>query len=153
MLAHATLKFARGSGKKYRLVVDLIRGMRAVEAQTQIRFVNKRAAYYVGKVLASAIANAKNKGLDVESLVISRITADDGPRWKRFRASAFGRAGSILKRTSHIRVELDLPAAGVVPKAAPAAPAAAEEKPAEEKKPKLSSKRKPARAKKAGAKK
>jgi len=150
MLAHATVKFVRGSGKKYRLVVDLVRGMRAVEASTYLRFVNKRATYYIGKVLNSAIANAKNKGLDVDSLIISSITADDGPRWKRFRATAFGRAGSILKRTSHIRVELDMPAAGKVIKAAPET---AKKEKVETKKPRFSLKRKPVKVKKATPKK
>ena len=150
MLANATVKFVRGSGKKYRQVVDLVRGMRAVEASKYLRFVNKRATYYIGKVLNSAIANAKNKGLDVDSLIISRITADDGPRWKRFRAVAFGRAGSILKRTSHIRIELDMPEAG---KAIKAAPETAEEKQVETKKPRLLLRRKPVKAKKAVVKK
>jgi len=149
MLARAELRFIRGSGKKYRQVVDLIRGMRASEALSYLRFVNKRAAHYIGKVLASAIANAKNKGLDTESLVVARITADDGPRWKRFRAAAFGRATEVLKRTSHIRVELDMPAAG---QAVKAAPVVVEEKKAEKKRPKISLRRKPAKAKKAAAK-
>jgi large subunit ribosomal protein L22 len=108
MLAKAEVRFVRGSGRKIRQVVDLIRGMNAKEAAGFLKFVNKRPTYYIRKVLDSAIANAKHKGLDVEKLVISRITADDGPRWKRFRPAAFGRATEILKRTSHIKVELDL---------------------------------------------
>jgi len=148
MLAHAQAMFVRGSGKKYRQVVDLVRGMRATEALSYLRFVNKRATYYIAKVLASAIANAKNKGLDTDGLVISRITADDGPRWKRFRPAAFGRATEILKRTSHIRVELDMPAGGAPVKAAPAEE---EEKAVEKKRPKISLRRKP--AKKAAGKK
>jgi large subunit ribosomal protein L22 len=128
--------------------VDIVRGMPATEALVHLRFVNKRAAYYVSKVLASAIANAKNKGLDVESLIISRITADDGPRWKRFRARAFGRASGILKRTSHIRVELDRRGADQAVKAAPQQV----EKKVEKKRPRISLRRKPAKAKKASAK-
>ncbi len=108
MLASAKGKFLRGSGKKVRQVVDLIRGMNAVEAMAYLKFVNKAATYYVSKVLGSAVANAKTKGLKVDDLVISKITAEDGPRWKRYRAHAFGRAQEILKRTSHIIVELDL---------------------------------------------
>lgn len=108
MLASAKGKFLRGSGKKVRQVVDLIRGMNASEALTFLKFVDKRPTYYIGKVLQSAIANAKTKGLNVDELVISKICADDGPRWKRFRAAAFGRATEILKRTSHISIELDL---------------------------------------------
>ncbi len=108
MLAKAEGRFIRGSGKKIRQVVDLIRGMNANEAVSYLKFVNKRPVYYVSKVLKSAIANAKHKGLNVDELVISKIIADDGPRWKRYRPAAFGRATEILKRTSHIRVELDL---------------------------------------------
>lgn len=108
MVAKAEGKFIRGSGKKIRQVVDLIRGMNAAEALAFLKFVDKRPTYYIGKVLHSAIANAKVKGLDVDDLVISKIVADDGPRWKRFRAAAFGRATEILKRTSHIMIELDL---------------------------------------------
>ncbi len=108
MLAKAELRYIRGSGKKVRQVIDLIRGMNAKEALAVLKYVDKRPTYYVSKALASAIANAKVKGLNVDDLVISKITADDAARWKRFRASAFGRASEILKRTSHIKVELDL---------------------------------------------
>ena len=108
MLAKAELKFVRGSGRKIRQVVDLIRGMNAKEALSVLKFVDKRSTYYISKVVASAIANAKVKGLNVDDLVISKITADDAARWKRFRAVSFGRAAEILKRTSHIKVELDL---------------------------------------------
>jgi large subunit ribosomal protein L22 len=108
MLARAEGKFIRGSGKKIRQVVDLIRGMNANDAMTFLKFVDKRPTYYVSKVLHSAMANAKTKGLNADDLVISKITADDGPRWKRYRPAAFGRATEILKRTSHIHIELDL---------------------------------------------
>ena len=108
MLAKAELKFVRGSGRKIRQVIDLVRGMNAKEALAVLKFVDKRPTYYITKVVASAIANAKNKGLNVDDLVISKITADDAARWKRFRAAAFGRATEILKKTSHIKVELDL---------------------------------------------
>ena len=149
MLARAEARFIRGSGKKFRLVADLVRGMRASEALSYLRFVNKRATYYISKVLASAIANAKVKGLEVDHLIISHITADDGPRWKRFRAAAFGRATEILKRTSHIRIELDMPEAG---KSVKAAPVAEEAKKVEKKRPRISLRRKPTKAKKAAAK-
>ena len=108
MLVRAEGKFIRGSGKKIRQVVDLIRGMNAQEALGFLKFVDKRPVYYVFKVLHAAVANAKTKGLKVDDLVISKITADDGPRWKRYRPAAFGRATEILKRTSHIHIELDL---------------------------------------------
>ena len=61
MLAKAEGKFIRGSGRKIRQVIDLIRGMDAVEAVALLKFVNKRPTYYVTKVLESAVANAKHK--------------------------------------------------------------------------------------------
>ncbi len=107
MLASAKGKHIRGPASKARLVLDLIRGMNAEEALQNLKFVEKRSTYYISKILKSAIANAKNKGLDTSDLIISKITADEGPRWKRFRAASFGRASEILKRTSHITIELD----------------------------------------------
>jgi large subunit ribosomal protein L22 len=62
----------------------------------------------VEKLLNSAISNAKKRGLKEEDLYISKIVADEAARWKRFRPAAFGRATEILKRTSHIKIELDL---------------------------------------------
>jgi large subunit ribosomal protein L22 len=67
----------------------------------------KKAAKVVSKLVRSAIANAKNKGIDETGLYISKIYANDGVTWKRFQANAFGRGARILKRTSHITVELD----------------------------------------------
>ncbi|NLE64636.1 MAG: hypothetical protein GX606_01825, partial [Elusimicrobia bacterium] len=62
----------------------------------------------VVKVFNSAVANAKQKGLTEDQLIVSKITADQGPVWKRFRAATMGRANPVLKKTSHITVELDL---------------------------------------------
>lgn len=118
MISKAEVKHIRGSARKVRQVIDLVRGMNAMEALNVLKFVNKRPSYYVYKVIHSAVANAKTKGLNEQDLVISKITADEGPRWKRFRAATFGRAGEILKRTSHIRVELDLGKKTVQPPAA-----------------------------------
>ena len=70
--------------------------------------MSRRPKYYVRKALLSAVANAKVKGVESNDLYVSRITADEGARWKRFRAAAFGRAASILKRTTHLKIELDL---------------------------------------------
>ncbi|MCX5697708.1 MAG: uL22 family ribosomal protein, partial [Candidatus Omnitrophica bacterium] len=63
---------------------------------------------YLIKILKAAIANAKVKGFSADQLYISKITCDGGPIWKRFKAAAFGRAAPIQKRTSHIRIELDV---------------------------------------------
>ena len=74
-----------------------------------MELINKRGAYYLKKVLKSAVANAKNKGFEENSLFISKVIANPGPTLKRYRAASFGRASGIRKRTSHILVELDAP--------------------------------------------
>ena len=62
----------------------------------------------ITKVLDSAVSNAKQKGLSEDQLFISRIQAEQGPSWKRFRSAAFGRATAIQKKTTHLTIELDL---------------------------------------------
>lgn len=96
----------RMSPFKIRPVVDLIRGLDAGEAREVLKYTKKRAAYYVDRVLLSAMANAEQAGADVESLVVSKATADEGPMLKRFKAGPHGRARPILKRRAHIEVVL-----------------------------------------------
>ncbi|MCW2898202.1 MAG: ribosomal protein [Streptosporangiaceae bacterium] len=105
MEARAQARYIRVTPRKARRVVDLIRGMSAAEAQAVLRFAPQAASEPVGKVLASAIANAEhNNKLDADTLVISRAWVDEGPTLKRFRPRAQGRAYRINKRTSHITV-------------------------------------------------
>jgi large subunit ribosomal protein L22 len=105
MQATAILKFVRMSPQKVRLVVDQIRGLPVDQALQTLEFSTKRASATVRKVLESAIANAEhNEGADVDELKVRAACVDAGPTLKRFRPRAKGRAGSILKRTSHIRV-------------------------------------------------
>ncbi|TDQ51473.1 LSU ribosomal protein L22P [Actinorugispora endophytica] len=86
-------------------MVDLIRGLPADEAQAVLRFAPQAASEPVGKVLASAIANAEhNDKLDRETLVVSSAWVDEGPTLKRIRPRGFGRAFRVTKRTSHITV-------------------------------------------------
>jgi len=108
MIAKAEGKFLRVSPSKVRLVMDLIRGKDASEAQAILLHLNKRPKEYLIKILKSAIANAKVKGFPVDKLYVSKILCNPGPMWKRFKAAAFGRAASIVKRTAHIKIELDL---------------------------------------------
>jgi large subunit ribosomal protein L22 len=93
---------------KMRQVVDLIRAKNVQDAQVILSSVNKRSTELIVKILKSAVANAKVKGFTEDQLYISRITCDNGPSWKRFKAAAFGRASPILRRTSHLWIELDL---------------------------------------------
>lgn len=107
MATAAVLKMARLSPQKGRLVADQIRGMAVGDALNVLAFSNKKAAQIIKKVLESAIANAEhNDGADVDELKVSTIYVDEGPTLKRMRARAKGRGNRILKRTSHIRVEV-----------------------------------------------
>jgi large subunit ribosomal protein L22 len=93
------------SPQKVRLVVDQIRGLPVGRALQILAFSTKRAAMPVKKVLESAIANAEhNEGADIDELKVSTAFVDAGPTLKRWRPRAKGRAGKILKRTSHITV-------------------------------------------------
>ncbi len=108
MIVKAIGKFIRVSPTKTRLVIDQLRSQDVVRAEAILRHMNKRPKECLLKLLKQAVANAKVKGFSPEQLYISSITCDNGPMWKRFKAAAFGRATPILKRTSHIRIELDL---------------------------------------------
>jgi len=108
MISKAEGKFLRVSPSKVRLVMDLIRGKDASEAVSILLHLNKRPKEYLIKILKSAIANAKVKGFSIDKLYVSKIACNPGPMWKRFKAAAFGRAASIVKRTAHIKIELDL---------------------------------------------
>lgn len=95
------------SPRKVRLVVDAIRGMSVVAADTKLAFLPKLAATPVQKLLRSAIANADhNFHLKKEDLFIKTIVADGGPTLKRSHPRAFGRAAPIRKRTTHITLVL-----------------------------------------------
>ena len=108
MIVKAEGKFLRITPNKVRQVIDLIRDKDVLEAQGVLNNLNKHPREYLIKILKQAVANAKVKGFRPEQLYISKITCDNGPMWKRYKAAAFGRATPILKRTSHIRIELDL---------------------------------------------
>ena len=105
MEARAIAKYVRISPKKVRQVINLIRNKPVNEALLILRFLPKKAARVVEKVLKSAIANAENNfEMDVDRLYVHRIFVDQGPTLKRIRPRAMGRAFLIRKRTSHITV-------------------------------------------------
>lgn len=104
--AIAKLSMYRQSPRKVRLVVDSIRGKKVSEALETLRFADKRAAKPIEKLVNSALANAKNKGMNEEGLIISKITVDGGQILMRRRPRARGSAFPIRKRTSHINLEL-----------------------------------------------
>ncbi len=104
---HAQLRFLPLSAQKVRLIVDMVRGKNANEALEMLRFVTKRGADPVRKLLASAVSNAEeNFGVSRDDLYVAKIFADEAPtrRWRRFGAR--GRFKPILRRTSHVTVIL-----------------------------------------------
>jgi large subunit ribosomal protein L22 len=106
MEARAMARYVRVTPRKARRVVDLIRGLPADQAQAVLAFAPQSASDPVGKVLASAIANADARGGRAERgmLWVRRAWVDEGPTLKRFRPRAQGRGYRVLKRTSHITV-------------------------------------------------
>ena len=142
MEARAQARYVRVTPMKARRVIDLIRGMKAGDAQAVLTFAPQAASEPIGKVLASAIANAKNNyAMDERALVVSAAFVDEGPTQKRIRPRAQGRAYRIRKRSSHITVIVsdgrEVIVARPVAKKAPKAPAAPivapQEKPAAKK--------------------
>jgi len=106
--AFAKATYVRVTPMKARRVIELIKNKPAQEALTVLKFAPQAAAEPVGKVLASAIANAEhNFSLDPETLIVSRAFVDEGPTLKRFQPRAQGRAYRIRKRTSHITIEVE----------------------------------------------
>lgn len=104
----AKLSQYRQSPRKVRLVTDAVKGKPINEALRKLRFMTKRAADPIAKLVESAVANAEeNDSKRRDDLKISNITVDKGPILKRFRARARGRATRINKRTSHIEVTLE----------------------------------------------
>ena len=107
--AHATAKYVRTSAQKAGLVLDLIRGKDINHALSALQFSRKSVARDVAKVLRSAVANAQQQegfGGDVERLFVSKCHADNGPSLKRVRPAPMGRAFRIVKRTTHLTVEV-----------------------------------------------
>lgn len=108
MIAKAQGNFLRLKPMNVRQVIDLIRGKDVASSLVTLAQLEKGATGMITKILNSAVSNAKQKGLVEDQLFVSKITADQGPMWKRFRAASMGRATPILKRTTHITIELDL---------------------------------------------
>mgnify|MGYP006367992789 FL=1 len=105
--ARATLKFARISARKVKIVADLVRGKDVDEALAIMKFTPKASSEVLEKLLKSAIANAENNHeMKHENLYVAEIYANQGPTLKRIRPAAKGSAVRIRKRTSHITIVL-----------------------------------------------
>lgn len=106
MVARALSRNAPISPQKGRLVADQIRGHLLASAVETLKFSRKKAAFLIGKVLNSAIANAEEKSADIDALRVSRIEVSDGIMMKRAVFGARGRVSRIEKRRCHILIEL-----------------------------------------------
>lgn len=108
MEVKASLRFARISARKARLVADLLRGKNVNEAIRSAMFLDKKAGPMMKKLIESAVANAEQKQvIDVDNLYVKSLTVDMGPGVFRFRPRAQGRAFPIKKKLSHFNLVLD----------------------------------------------
>jgi large subunit ribosomal protein L22 len=122
----ASLTNYRQSPRKVRLVADLIKGKTVPAALNTLMVTTKRASDPMVKLLNSALANAKNKGLSTEGLYVKECTVNQGLTMKRFMPGARGTGFPILKKTSHVHLVLDTreaKKAKVIPAAKPEAKA------------------------------
>lgn len=103
----ATLKGVRISPRKARLVINLVRGKAVQDALDALKFLNKKAAPLVSKVISSAVANATDRAtVDVDSLVVTEAFVNEGRTMKGWLPRAQGRATPLRKRSSHITVKI-----------------------------------------------
>jgi len=101
----ASIRGARLSAQKGRLVADLVRGKPVDKALNILNFTQKKAAAIIKKALESAIANAEhNDGADIDELRVTKIYVEQGPTQRRFMARAKGRGTRINKKTCHVYV-------------------------------------------------
>ena len=104
------LRYQRIAPRKVRVVAKLIRGKPVDQAVSILMFTNRGAASVLKKLLVSAIANAEDKSkgsVDTDNLLVRDVAVDQGPKLKRWRPRAMGRATRIEKKTSHIRIVID----------------------------------------------
>ena len=152
MEARAQARYVRVTPQKARRVIDLIRGMSAADAQALLTFAPQAASEPIGKVLASAVANASNNhAMDARTLVVAQAFVDEGPTMKRIRPRAQGRAYRIRKRSSHITVIVSDQVTAAPPAKVAAKKAAAKRVAAEPEAPAKTTAAKKAPAKKAAA--
>ena len=109
MGSKASARFSRIAPRKARMIADLVRGRDAAEAIQLLQFTNKSGAPVLQKIIESAVANAKQAGVDIDTLFVSVAMVDKAPNKfnRRWRPRAMGRATRITKGISHIVIELD----------------------------------------------
>jgi large subunit ribosomal protein L22 len=108
LVASATVRYMGTSAQKARLVVNLIRGKDVGEATATLRYTKKAVASEIGRILDSAVANARQKrqDIDVDQLYVQTAFVDGGPTLKRIQPAPMGRAFRILKRMCHVTIGL-----------------------------------------------
>ena len=108
LVASATVRYLGTSAQKARLVIDLIRGKDVGEAAATLRYTKKSVASEIGRLLDSAVANARQKrqDVDVDRLYVQTAFVDGGPSLKRIQPAPMGRAFRILKRMCHVTLGL-----------------------------------------------
>jgi large subunit ribosomal protein L22 len=107
-MARAFLRGFRESPRRVRMVAEMIRGKRAADALSILRFQQRKAAKMLTKVLNSAIANAtENDQADADALVVTKVEIDGGPIQKRWLPRSMGRANRLNRRTSHVTVTVE----------------------------------------------
>lgn len=107
METKAQAKYIRIAPRKVQVIIPAIKGRKVEEAISILQFMPRKGARILQKVLHSAVANAEQNKVDIDTLVVKTILVNGGPTLKRFMPRAMGRANPILKRTSHITVFLE----------------------------------------------
>ena len=107
METKAQAKYIRIAPRKVQVIISAIKGRKVEEAISILQFMPRKGARILQKVLHSAVANAEQNKVDIDTLVVKTVLVDGGPTLKRFMPRAMGRAYPILKRTSHITVFLE----------------------------------------------
>ena len=113
-MAQSTAKVntVRMASRKIRLVADMIRGKRVVEARDILLYTPRASAPIIAKVLESAVANAENAAaetkerIDTDEMIVKDIQVNQGPTMRRYRPAPRGRATRIRKRSSHVQLVL-----------------------------------------------
>lgn len=101
-----TQKFIHSSPRKLRLVADMVRKMTPVRAVDILKFTPKSAAFDLSLAIRSAIASAKQRGLEEATISFKALEVNEGPKMRRFRAGSKGRALPFKRRMAHIKIVL-----------------------------------------------
>lgn len=105
-MVHAILESYNQTPRKVRLVADLMKGKKVKDALAALEFLPRRAAEPIAKLIKSAVANAKVKGEDADTLTVQSVVVESAGMLKRYMPRAFGRASAIRRRKSRVKVTL-----------------------------------------------